>query len=297
MPELPEVQTVVDNLNSIGIAGSAITRASVYWPKTVAGMAPAKFRKQIKGLTIREFSRRGKYIVVRLSQGWTLLIHLRMTGRLNWSAGGTRRGKHEQVVLQLDQTSELRFHDTRKFGRLFLTQAPETILAKIGPEPLEPSFTRKRLHNMLQGKSRQMKPLLLDQTFIAGLGNIYVDEALWSARIHPRRISSSLTDNEIAALHRAIRLVLRRGVKNMGTSLGTGKGNFYSVAGHKGRNADELKVFRRTGDACPRCNTVIERLNVAQRGTHICPLCQKSNRAARLGIGARRPKPQKTGPT
>lgn len=279
MPELPEVQTVVDNLNAIGIAGSTITRASVYWPKTVAGMAPARFRKQIKGLAIREVSRRGKYIVVRLSQGWTLLIHLRMTGRLNWAARATRRGKHEHVVLQMDQTNELRFHDTRKFGRLFLIQTPETILAKIGPEPLEASFTRKRLHNMLQGKSRQVKPLLLDQTFIAGLGNIYVDEALWEARIHPRRISSSFTENEIGALHRAIRLVLRRGLKNMGTSLGTGKGNFYSVAGRKGRNADELKVFRRVGEACPRCKTVIERLNVAQRGTHICPLCQSSPNA------------------
>jgi len=177
-------------------------------------------------------------------------------------------------VLQLDQANELRFHDTRKFGRLFLTQTPETVLAKIGPEPLEKSFTRKRLRHLLQGKRRQMKPLLLDQTFIAGLGNIYVDEALWSARIHPLRVSSSLTENEISALHKAIRLVLRRGLKNMGTSLGTGKGNFYSVAGRKGRNADELKVFRRNGEACPRCQALIERLNVAQRGTHICPVCQ-----------------------
>jgi formamidopyrimidine-DNA glycosylase len=127
---------------------------------------------------------------------------------------------------------------------------------------------------MLEGKKRQMKPLLLDQTFIAGLGNIYVDEALWEARIHPLRISSSLAQKDIAALHRAIRLVLRRGLKNMGTSLGTGKANFYSVAGRKGRNADELKVFRRTGQACPRCGTAIDRLIVAQRSTHICPVCQ-----------------------
>jgi len=274
VPELPEVQTVVDNLNGLGIGGSTITNASVHWPKTVAPITPAKFRKQIKGLRINRFSRRGKYVVANLSQGWTLLIHLRMTGRLNWAATGTRRGIHEHVVLQLDQANELRFHDTRKFGRLFLTQTPETVLAKIGPEPLEKSFTRKRLRHLLQGKRRQMKPLLLDQTFIAGLGNIYVDEALWSARIHPLRVSSSLTENEISALHKAIRLVLRRGLKNMGTSLGTGKGNFYSVAGRKGRNADELKVFRRNGEACPRCQALIERLNVAQRGTHICPVCQ-----------------------
>ncbi len=279
MPELPEVQTVVDNLNALGIAGSTITRASVHWPKTVAGMSPARFRNQIKGLVIRECSRRGKYIVVRLSEGWTLLIHLRMTGRLNWAARGTKRGKHEHVVLQVGQAKELRFHDTRKFGRFTLTQAAQTILGKIGPEPLERSFTRKRLHHMLQGKQRQMKPLLLDQAFIAGLGNIYVDEALWEASIHPQRISSSLIEKEIAALHKAIQLVLRQGLKNMGTSLGTGKGNFYSVAGRKGRNADELKVFRRIGEACPRCGAVIERLTVAQRGSHICPACQPSPNA------------------
>ena len=274
MPELPEVQTVVDNLNALGIGGYPITKASVHWPKTIAAMTPARFRKQIKGLRIQGFSRRGKYIVTRLSQDWTLLIHLRMTGRLNWTPKGVRRGKHEHVVLQVDHANDLRFHDTRKFGRLFLTQTPETILGKIGPEPLEKSFSRKHLHRMLNNKKRQMKPLLLDQTFIAGLGNIYVDEALWEAYIHPQRISSSLTGEDVAALHKAIRLVLRRGLKNMGTSLGTGKGNFYSVAGRKGRNADELKVFRRVGEACPRCGTAIERLIVAQRSTHICPTCQ-----------------------
>ena len=274
MPELPEVQTVVDNLNALGIVGSTIIRASVHWPKTITGMTPAKFRQHIKGLSIREFSRRGKYIVVRMSRGWTLLIHLRMTGRLSMAARGTRRNKHEHVILQLDQGNELRFHDTRKFGRLTLTQTPQTIFNTIGSEPLEKSFTRKRLLNMLRAKKRQVKPLLLDQSFIAGLGNIYVDEALWEACIHPLRISSSLTDEEIAALHKAIPLVLKRGLKNMGTSLGAGKDNFYSVAGRRGRNADELKVFRRTGESCPRCSTPIERLAVAQRGTHICPACQ-----------------------
>ena len=274
MPELPEVQTVVDNLNALDLSGSTITKARVHWPKTIAAMTPARFRKQIKGLSIKGFSRRGKYIVMNLSQGWTLLIHLRMTGRLLWTPTGVRRGKHEHVVLQLDRANELRFHDTRKFGRMSLTQTAQSMLDNIGPEPLEKSFTRKRLLQMLQGKKRQMKPLLLDQTFIAGLGNIYVDEALWEAGIHPSRISSSLTPKDNAALHKAIRLVLRRGLKNMGTSLGTGRGNFYSVAGRKGRNADELKVFRRTGEACPRCGTAIERLVVGQRGTHICPLCQ-----------------------
>ena len=274
MPELPEVQTVVDNLNALGIGGSAITKAGVHWPKTIAAMTPNRFCKEIKGLSIKGFSRRGKYIVGQLSHGWTLLIHLRMTGRLHWVPKGTKRDKHEHVVLQVDHANQLRFHDTRKFGRLFLTRTPEAILGKIGPEPFANSFTGKKLQHMLLGRKRQLKTLLLDQTFIAGLGNIDVDEALWEAHLHPRRTSSSLAAKEITALHRAVRLVLRRGLKNMGTSLGTGKGNFYSVAGRKGRNADELKVFRRTGEACPRCGAVIERLAVAQRSTHICPVCQ-----------------------
>jgi formamidopyrimidine-DNA glycosylase len=274
VPELPEVQTVVDNLNALGVVGCTITGASVHWPKTIAGMSPARFRQQIKGLVILEFSRRGKYIVVGLSRGWTLLIHLRMTGRLNWAASGVRRDKHEHVVLRMGRDRELRFHDTRKFGRLFLTRTATTLLDNIGPEPLGRDFTRQQFGSMLQGKKRQIKPLLLDQSFIAGLGNIYVDEALWEARVHPQRSSASLTAPEITDLHKAIPLVLNRGLKNMGTSLGTGEGNFYSVAGRKGRNADELKVFRRTGQACPRCGTFIERLTVAQRSSHICPACQ-----------------------
>ena len=274
VPELPEVQTVVDNLNALDIAGHTIRGARVYWPRTIAGMAPGTFCRHIEGLTIEAFTRRGKYIVVRLSNGWSLLVHLRMTGRLNWQVRGTRRDKHEHVVLQVGDQRELRFHDTCKFGRLTLTRQAQAILDRLGPEPLESGFTRRRFAELLRSRNRIVKPLLLDQTFIAGLGNIYVDEALWEARIHPRRTSASLTEKEVADLHRAIPRVLKKGMKNMGTSLGTGEGNFYSVAGRKGRNADELNVFRRTGLACPRCKTAIERLTVGQRGTHICPACQ-----------------------
>jgi formamidopyrimidine-DNA glycosylase len=128
---------------------------------------------------------------------------------------------------------------------------------------------------MLHACRRQVKPLLLDQKFIAGLGNIYVDEALWEAGIHPLRISCSLSKKDITALHRAIPYVLRTGLRNMGTSLGAGAGNFYSVAGRRGRNEDQLKVFRRDGQACPRCGTSIKRIVVGQRGSHICPTCQR----------------------
>ena len=199
-----------------------------------------------------------------------------MSGRLNLEKKGSRRSKHEHVIFELDGTDELRFHDTRKFGRIYLTDDPLSILGKLGLEPLDRQFTLMALTKALAGRNRRIKPLLLDQTVIAGLGNIYVDEALWEAGIHPTRNAASLSAKEIEGLHRAIPKVLNRGLRNMGTSLGTGKGNFYSVAGRKGRNADRLNVFRRTGEPCPRCGDTIERLVVGQRSTHVCPGCQKN---------------------
>jgi formamidopyrimidine-DNA glycosylase len=276
MPELPEVQTVVDSLNRLRLAGCCITAAGVYWPRTIADMTPAAFCKKIKGHRIRRITRRGKYIVMGLSQGLTLLIHLRMTGRLTWMLKGKARNKHEHVILDLGERGELRFQDTRKFGRFLLTRAPRAVLRKLGPEPLSDDFSLERFHKMLHTRRRQIKPLLLNQEFIAGMGNIYVDEALWKAGIHPLRISCSLSKKEITALHRAIPHVLRTGLKNMGTSLGAGAGNFTSVAGRKGHNADQLKVFRRGGQGCPRCGSVIQRILVGQRGSHICPTCQVS---------------------
>lgn len=275
MPELPEVQTVVDHLNQARIVARTITTAKVFWPKTIDGMGSRKFCRTIRGKVIQQISRRGKFIVLDLSRDLTLLIHLRMTGRLNLVDPATRRNPHEHVILALDNSDELRFQDTRKFGRMVLTPRPHTILGRLGPEPLANSFTGRRLFTMLQACRRQLKPLLLDQHFLAGLGNIYVDEALWRAGLHPLRISCSLSVNEAASLHRAIRQVLRKGIDNLGTSLGRGKGNFYSANNRPGRNADQLNVFRRTGKACPRCNASILRLIVAQRSSHICPNCQK----------------------
>jgi len=206
-----------------------------------------------------------------------LLIHLRMTGRLHLVSNNLPRRKHEHVILRFADGRQLRFHDTRKFGRLYLTSQPEKILDRLGPEPLAGEYTWKIFAGNLSPRKRMLKPLLLDQTFIAGLGNIYVDEALWESKIHPRRIAASLRSSEIRALHRAIPIVLKRGLKNLGTSLGTGKTNFYSVAQHQGRNRDELKVFRRTDLPCPRCRTKIQRIIVGQRSTHICPKCQKTD--------------------
>ncbi len=275
MPELPEVQTVVDSLNSLKLKGRRVMRARVYWPKTIAGMTPATFKKKIQGRSVRGISRRGKFIVISLSRDLSLLIHLRMTGRFNWVSADTKRNPHEHVILVFGNKSALRFQDTRKFGRFYLTSNSQEILGKLGPEPLSDRFTLRCFHAMLQARKRLIKPLLLDQGFIAGLGNIYVDEALWKAGIHPLRVSSSLSKKEVAALHKAIPLVLYKGLANLGTTLGSGAGNFYSVAGRKGRNADELFVFRRTGEGCTKCRAPIQRIIVGQRSTHVCPHCQR----------------------
>ena len=275
MPELPEVQCVVDALRGKNLLGGRICGAAVYWPKTIAELDPADFCSKINGRTILQISRRGKYILFDLSGGLTLMIHLRMTGRLNWEPRDRPRNKHEHVILDVGRTHSLRFQDTRKFGRIWLTTAPERILDRLGPEPLEESFSVERFSTMLKTTNRQIKPLLLDQHFLAGLGNIYVDEALWESRIHPQRISRSLTVHEVRDLHRAIPHVLNKGLRNLGTSLGAGKGNLYLPGNRPGRNADALNVFRRTGRACPRCDSTIVRFVVAQRSSHICPDCQK----------------------
>jgi formamidopyrimidine-DNA glycosylase len=274
MPELPEVQTLVDDLVAAGLIGQRITAARVYWPRSIAGLSTKNFYKRLQGKIIRQIWRRGKYIVIDLTAGYHLLIHLRMTGRLHLVSAHVPLSKHEHIALSLGNGLQLRFHDTRKFGRMFLVKDLAPILNPLGPEPLTPAFTVKILAERLGPRHRVIKPLLLDQTFIAGLGNIYVDEALWEARINPCRLASSLSDKEVRSLHRAIPKVLKRGLKNLGTTLGTGKANFYSVARHSGRNQDQLKVFRRTGLPCPRCRTHIERIIVGQRSTHLCPRCQ-----------------------
>jgi formamidopyrimidine-DNA glycosylase len=276
MPELPEVQTIVSDLKAAGIEGAVITAATVFWSRTIAEPSASVFSSRIKGKKISAIRRRGKFIVFDFKNGDHMLMHLRMSGRLHLVAQELPRKKHEHVILSFKGGKQLRFHDTRKFGRIYLTSNAEKILGRLGPEPLAAGFTRKILARRLSLRRRLLKPLLLDQTFIAGLGNIYADEALWESKIHPRRIAASLTEFEIRALHRAIRAVLKRGLRNLGTSLGTGKANFYSIAKHQGRNRDELKVFRRTDQPCPRCQTKIQRIIVGQRSTHICPVCQGS---------------------
>ena len=275
MPELPEVETVVQDLIIQKICGCTIKTISITWPRIIDKLTPDDFAKAVQDKTVTQISRRGKYIIILLSDQSRIFIHLRMTGKIQIQPNKFKTGKHDHVVFSLSDGRKLVFNDTRKFGRITLTKDGASPASKLGPEPLGKYFSKTWLQESLARRSRRMKPLLLDQSFIAGLGNIYVDEALWQAKIHPERISNTITKEEANALHKAIQTVLKRGIKNCGTTLGKSESNFYSVAGRRGRNADQLKVFRRTGEPCPLCHTTIERLIVGQRSTHICPQCQR----------------------
>ena len=274
MPKLPEVETVVRDLVASGLSGRTILNAHVYWPRTIGTVSPLLFRSCLKNRRIVSLHRRAKFIVMELSGGQWLLIHFRMTGHLFFADADCPRGKHEHVVFDLDDGRTLRFHDTRKFGRVILTCDPGSALSRLGPEPLDPAFSSQHFVKRMSKYTRMLKPLLLDQSTIAGLGNIYVDEALFDCKLHPQRSSSTLNDDELRALYRSIRKVLRSGIRSMGTTLGGGEGNFYSVAGRRGRNQDRLKVFRRQGEPCPNCSTTIKRIIVGQRSTHLCGRCQ-----------------------
>jgi formamidopyrimidine-DNA glycosylase len=276
LPELPEVQTIIDALKTEDVEGKCIRRARVYWPAIIATSKPQGFCRRIKNKRIKTIGRRGKFIVSQLSEGLFLIVHLRMTGRFDIGAHTAQRMPHVHVVLELDDGRDLLYHDTRKFGRFYLTANPDTVTGGLGAEPLDAHFTAGEMVQMLKQRRRQIKPLLLDQGFLAGLGNIYVDEALWDAAIHPQRSAHSLTTSEAENLYRSIRIVLRRAIANAGTSLGHGLGNYAGPNRKRGRNSAALKVFRRSGEACLRCGYPIERIVVGQRGTHICRRCQRS---------------------
>ena len=276
MPELPEVETVRRTLIRHGITGRTIVSVDVRWPRTVGG-DEALFSSLVRDRTILALTRRGKYLVFHLTDGMFLLMHLRMSGR-TWIVEKTHTlSGYERVIFRLDDDRELRFHDPRKFGRVTATVRPNEVLNRLGFEPLEgDEETRRTLWSHLRGRRRIVKSLLLDQHAIAGSGNIYTDEALWRASIHPLRNSATLTTDEIEELRRAVEFVLERGIRNLGTALGRGHANFVLPDGsERARNQEELAVFRRTGHPCPRCGTTIVRTVVSQRSTHFCPSCQR----------------------
>jgi formamidopyrimidine-DNA glycosylase len=264
MPELPEVETIVRTLKP-ELVDKTILQADLRWPRTLAYPSARKFKEQIKGQKIVNVRRRAKYLDISLSE-FDLLIHLRMSGDLFIKEGKIKPGKHDRLILKLTDDKSLVFNDTRKFGRAWLTANPENVLGKLGPEPLSGDFTPKWLHAALHNKHRRLKPLLLDQTFLAGLGNIYTDEALHMARLHPLAASDSITAKQAGALQGAVRKVLEEGIRRNGASI--------DWVYRGGEFQNHFRVYDRKGKPCPACGTKIERIIVGQRSTYYCPKCQ-----------------------
>lgn len=274
MPELPEVETYVRELAPL-LRGRQVLDVSVTWPRTIALPTAEEFIAQMVGQRFMDFGRRGKYMLLGLADGLTLIVHLRMTGHLLTVAGDAPITAHTHVVMRLDNGQQLRFQDARKFGRLWLTPDPAPVVAHLGPEPFTADFNPDYLTARLHGRSAPIKALLLDQSLVAGVGNIYADEALFRAGIHPMRPAGTLHSSEIAALHKAVQEVLGLGIAKAGSSLGgSSLQNYSRPGGAPGGFQEEFKVFRRTGQPCPQCGAPIMRSVVAQRGTHYCPHCQ-----------------------
>lgn len=273
MPELPEVETIARELREENLIGLTIKRSEVYWERTLSNLNSSAFCLQILNQTIQNISRRGKFLVFKLTKD-TLLVHLRMTGKFLISKNESPPTSHERIRLYLSDKRILHFEDQRKFGKWHLSSHPEEILKNIGVEPLSPEFTLKHFLEIIKGRHQKAKPFLLDQRYIAGLGNIYVDEALWESQIHPARSLDTLSEKDKIVLYNAIIKVLIAGVENIGTSLGAARANYFSVSGRRGTHQHALKVFRRNGLKCSRCGSEIKKIVLAQRGTHFCPLCQ-----------------------
>jgi formamidopyrimidine-DNA glycosylase len=272
MPELPEVETVARDL-AAQIDGRTITGVvHLDWPRMIETPDEAGFRAGIANRRILRVYRRAKWVLVALSGDLTLAVHLRMSGSLIVHAAEDPIDPHTHLVLGLDDGRRVLFRDVRKFGRVRLLDARglAELDAHHGVEPLGEGFTPKVLQGLLANRSTRIKPLLLDQALIAGLGNIYVDEALWHAQIHPERAAASVRPREASALHAAIQEVLTRSITLGGSSFRDYRNGY----GELGGNQVSFAVYQRGGEPCQRCGGAIQRLVVAQRGTHVCPHCQ-----------------------
>jgi formamidopyrimidine-DNA glycosylase len=279
MPELPEVETVARIVRP-NLLGRRITGARVSWERSLGGLDARSFRGRIVGSCIEEVGRRAKWIVFDLKRGDSpsghLLCHLRMTGRLHVEPTGSDMGPHERVRIDLDDGQSLFFIDVRKFGRMVYSNDTEERFAGIGPEPLEDEFSSTWFRRALRSRKRQLKPLLLDQAFLAGMGNIYVDEALHSAGLHPLRRSDRIPGPRADRLRDEIRAVLKEAIRREGSSFDV----FYRTPeGQPGSYQEQFLVYGRDGRPCRTCGRTVKKIVVAQRGTHLCTRCQPAPRS------------------
>jgi formamidopyrimidine-DNA glycosylase len=307
MPELPEVETVARDLRGL-VVGATITGARYDWPRTIAGVAPEAFEGWVAGRRIDAVGRRAKFVLLDLSGGLVLTIQLKMTGQVFVVPAGASADRHVRVVIDLEDGRELRFRDMRKFGRVGVyrrdaggrlvppdavenppvRRVAETKVApaadlfgRHGPEPLSDEFTLREFRARLRRRKGRLKPLLLDQSFMAGVGNIYADEALWLARLHPLRRADGLRPPDEARLYRAIRSVLADAIARRGSSV-----DDYTAPEGDGTMQEHLAVYQRTGLPCFRDGHPIRRIVIGARSTHFCSFCQRLPAADRAGAAA-----------
>ena len=273
MPELPEVETVRARIAPL-VEGRVLRRVEIFDSRLTRPHDPAVVAAELEGERVRAVDRRGKYLLARFDSGRVLVIHLRMTGALLHRPGGTgREESHRRAVVTLDDGAAVVYRDTRRFGTWLLMERDEAeayLTARLGGEPLGPTFTAVALAARLKGRNAPVKAALLDQRTVAGLGNIYVDEALWRARIHPLRRAGDLGPPELRSLHRAIRRALELGIARQGATLS----DYRTPDGGRGSMQNEFRVYGRAGAPCDRCGAIVAKIRVGGRGTSFCPGCQ-----------------------
>lgn len=273
MPELPEVETVRSSLEP-KLVGRRFENVEILDSRLTRPVDPAEVAAELTGERVAAVDRRGKYLIVRFESGLVLLIHLRMTGTFTHSRNGALPAAHVRAVVRLDDGSDVTYRDVRRFGTWLVLRADELdpyLAARLGLEPLEPEFSSAKLAERLRGRRAPIKAALLDQRTLAGVGNIYADEALWRARLDPRRPAGELDLSKTRALHRGIRRSLEAGIARQGATLR----DYRTPDGAAGGMQDEFKVYGRGGEPCPRCGTPIEKTRVGGRGTWFCPSCQR----------------------
>ena len=273
MPELPEVETVRRQLEPV-LVGRRFDRVEINDPRLVRPFEPVAVAADLEGERVAEVDRRGKYLIFRFESGRVLLVHLRMTGSFRHRRNGAEEDDpHRRAVVRLDDGSDVTYRDVRRFGTWLLVEPDELdpyLADRLGEEPLLTGFTPARLARRLAGRRAPIKAALLDQRTLAGLGNIYVDEALWRARIHPKRPARDLDANDVRRLHGAIRRVLQTAIERRGSTLR----DYSTPRGRRGSMQREFKVYGRADEPCDRCGTPIERTRAGGRGTWYCPHCQ-----------------------
>lgn len=271
MPELPEVETIRQDLRPL-VLGRTIAEAWIApgAERIPQNLPPADFCRALSGRRIEELDRRGKYLLFRLSGGPVWIVHLRMTGSLQHHRCPCPREPHLRARFRLDDGSWLCYLDLRKLGTMWLVDDPSLIVGRLGPEPLDPGFRPEDLQAVLRGRSAPVKAVLMDQEALAGVGNVYADEALFAAGIHPRRLAASLSAEEVRRLHRSLRAVLVEAMGNRGSSFQ----DYLDGTGRQGQHQFYVKVYRRTGEPCYRCGSTIGRIRVGGRSAHFCPRCQ-----------------------